>query len=126
MTVTGLVVAALMLVLTIIYVLMPLVTGSRRSNSAFINRQRERALTYYERVLTNVRDLDEDHSTGKISPVEYEAEREVWVERGVRVLRLLDELTEQHNIVDNMEADDAAIDAAIEAAIRKRKPQEAS
>lgn len=126
MTITGLILAAAMLVVTLLYVLMPLVTGSRRSSGAFISRQRERALAYYERVLTNVRDLDEDHSTGKMSTEEYEAERVVWVERGVRVLRLLDELSEQHNIVDNTEADDAAIDAAIEAAIRKRKPQEAS
>ena len=126
MTITGLIIAATMLVITLIFVLVPLVTGSRRSNSAFINRQRERALAYYERVLTNVRDLDEDHSTGKISTTEYEVEREVWVDRGVKVLRLLDDLSEQHNIVDNTEADDAAIDAAIEEAIRKRKPQEAS
>lgn len=126
MTITGLVLAGTMIVLLLIYVLVPLVTDTQGTSSAFISRQRERALAYYERVLTNVRDLDEDHLTGKISPTEFEAEREVWVERGVRVLRLLDELNEQHNIVENTEADDAAIDAAIEAAIRKRKPQEAS
>ena len=126
MTIIGLVLAATMLVLLLIYVLVPLVTGSRGTNAAFLSRQRERALAYYERVLTNVRDLDEDHATKKISTDEYNAEREIWVERGVRVLRLIDELNEQHNIVENTEADDAAIDAAIEEAIRKRKPQEAS
>lgn len=79
-----------------------------------INRQRERALAYYERVLTNIRDLDDDYATGKIAQDEYTAEREWWSERGMRLLQLFDELDQQHSLTDDEDADDARIDAIIE------------
>ena len=127
MSITGLLIATVLLLIVLVSIVAPFLMNRNDGQAAFINRQRERALTYYERVLSNIRDLDEDHSTGKIMEEEYNIERGLWVDRGVKVLKLLDDLTEQHNIIENQEADDATIDAAIEAAIiRKRQPQEAS
>ena len=85
---------------------------------------RERLLTYYERVLTNIRDLDEDHATGKLLDADHATEREAWVQRGIQVLRALDELDAGTITVDLDEAAvDEATDAALEAAIRAYKNQ---
>jgi hypothetical protein len=75
-------------------------------------------------VLSNIRDLDDDHNADKIHPQEYQVERELWAERGVRVLKLLDELNEQHPITENPLADDAEIDALIEAQINAVRTEE--
>ena len=77
--------------------------------------QRERVFSYYERVLTNIRDLDEDFQTGKLAEAEYREEREVWVNRGIRLLRVADSLDREPGLG---EADAEAIDRAIEAAVR--------
>jgi hypothetical protein len=87
-----------------------------------LERQRQRAQAYYERVLANIRDLDEDYSTGKIDQAEYQAEREVWAARGVVVLGLLDDLAQRQTITD-LGADAAHIDAAIEAAVQARRQE---
>lgn len=123
MSVTGLLFAFALSAALLVWVLLPLLRGRDRRMSLLLDRQRERALAFYERALTNVHDLDEDHATGKISPEEYQAERAFWVDQGVRVLKLLDELDERHQIVDDPEADDRAIDEAIEAIVSARRPQ---
>ena len=79
-------------------------------------RQRERLIAYYERVLNNLRDLDEDHATGKMPEGAYWTEREEWTERGVQVLKTLDSLND-HSIVPDSARDDAAVDEAIDDAI---------
>lgn len=81
-----------------------------------LSRQRLRAEAYYERVVRNIRDLDDDHTTGKIATDEYTAEREQWVQRGSVVLKLLDDL--ETTPLTAAHADDAAIDAAIEKAVK--------
>jgi hypothetical protein len=53
--------------------------------------QHDRLLGLYERVLTTIRDLDEDYSTGKMPEESYRQEREIWSQRGVEVLQALDE-----------------------------------
>lgn len=116
MSISGLIIALLMLVALLVVTFSPLLRRPTRSGDALFTRERERALAYYERVLTNIRDLDEDHATGKIAASEYHTEREYWADRGVRVLKLLDELDANRHLVDNTE-DDAVIDAAIEEAI---------
>ena len=116
MSIAGLIASLILLLVIVAWALRPLLAGAP-DEAAFLDRQRERALAYYERVLTNVRDLDEDHGTGKINPEEYQLEREIWVSRGVRILQLLDELDEKHSFVDDHEAGDDTIDDAIEQAI---------
>jgi hypothetical protein len=76
-------------------------------------RQRERLTVYYDRVLRNIHDLDEDYATGKLNPEQYRADREEWVYRGTQVLRALDELDTQH-LIAPAQADPAAIDEMID------------
>ncbi|MDQ7026598.1 MAG: hypothetical protein Q9P01_06555 [Anaerolineae bacterium] len=120
MSIWGIIAALAMLSVLLLYILRPLLQ-SATSGSTTQDRQRDRALAYYERVLTNIRDLDEDHITGKIADDEYASEREVWVQRGSKLLKLMDDLDTQQTIVDS--ADDADIDRAIEAAIAAHKQQ---
>ncbi|MEO8396697.1 MAG: hypothetical protein ABI700_27135, partial [Chloroflexota bacterium] len=86
-------------------------------------------LVYYERVLRNIHDLDEDHAIGKIDEGEYSSEREEWAQRGAQVLQALDSITEK-SVIAETPADDAAVDGAIDDAIeaaiqtyRQRNPQ---
>src|SRR5687768_17247558 len=81
-------------------------------DDTLLQKQRERLLLIYERVLTNIRDLEEDHTTGKMQTDDYETEREIWVQRGIQVFKALDRLEERHVIADV--ADDEGIDQAID------------
>lgn len=118
MSVAGLLILLVMSAVLVSVIVWPFVRPAPDTKQHVLDKQRERALAYYERVLTNVRDLDEDYATGKISLEEYTPERELWADRGVKILRLLDDLDQQHPLVDADHADDAAVDAAIEEAVR--------
>jgi hypothetical protein len=120
MSIYGLVVTAVLALILLIAIARPFFALPDTIDT-FRNRQRERALSYYERVLSNIRDLDDDHSTGKISEDEYNAERDLWMNRGVRLLAMLDELNAAQDIIENSKADDAAIDAAIERKLARQK-----
>jgi hypothetical protein len=81
-------------------------------DDTLLQKQHERLLLIYERVLTNIRDLEEDHTTGKMQTADYETEREIWVQRGIQVLKALDRL-EERDVIANV-ADDEGIDQAID------------
>ena len=66
----------------------------------------------------NIRDLDEDYLTEKLSEADFQAERAVWVNRGVRLLKVQDSLDAQHSLVDDGAVDAEEIDKAIETAVR--------
>ena len=121
MSIVGLISAVVMLLLVVIFIAIPFLSQQRQSARAFSNKQRERALAYYERVLTNIRDLDDDLATDKIHQDEYEIERERWMERGVALLKMLDELDNTNPIIANENANDADIDQAIEQAISAKQ-----
>lgn len=123
MSIEGLVFAIFLATLVLIIVGLPLLGRSNpeAQKNAALDKQRERLLVYYERVLRNIRDLDEDHALGKIEPEAYTQERETWAARGVQVLKALDTLAEQPIIAPTVVEDaaiDHAIDDAIEAAVR--------
>lgn len=121
MSVAGLVFGLIILLAALIWIGAPLLrrektgAGDDGVHDALHQKQRERLLLIYERVLTNIRDLDEDHTTGKMQTADYESERETWVQRGIQVLKAMDHMDEQHPIANV--ADDAAIDEEIERAI---------
>jgi hypothetical protein len=123
MSIGGLIIGALLVTGVALYVFLPLLRSQTVSEAAFQDKQRERALAYYERVLTNIRDLDDDYATGKISEGDYQQERERWMQRGIQVLKLLDTLDHDENILSDRQADAAEIDAAIED--RLSRPQQA-
>ena len=117
MSIVGLIVALGLALIAIVVVARPFyrVGPGRAEAEVNLQLQRERVHSYYERVLTNIRDLDEDFQTGKLAEAEYREEREVWVTRGIRLLRVADSLDREPGLG---EADADAIDRAIEAAVR--------
>ena len=117
MSIAGIIVLVIMIAIVLSILFAPFFRRTTSKNIP-LDRQRERAIAYYERVLTNVRDLDEYVATGKLSQQEYQQERELWAERGVKILRLFDELDQNRSLVEHADADDATIDATIEEAVR--------
>jgi hypothetical protein len=118
MSIGGLVFFLLLLSGTALLVVVPLLRRESQSgvDALHIQKQRERLLVYYERVLTNLRDLDEDYTTGKMPDEAYATEREEWMQRGVEVLSTLDAL-DNHSVIPAAVQDDAAVDEAIDDAI---------
>lgn len=132
MSIPGLVFALVLAAFVTLWIVVPLIqraTASSPDDDPLLEKQRERLLLYYERVLRNLRDLDEDHALGKLDAAEYAREREEWTQRGAQVLQALDTLPAREVIAATPAEDtavDTAIDAAIEAAVRRyrqRTPQ---
>ena len=118
MSVPGLLIALILSGVALAIVAGPLLRPPRGEEVAEepLRRQRVRIHAYYERVLTNIRDLDEDFATGKINEGDYREEREVWAQRGIRLLRAADQLAlEGSPMADAAEAE--GIDRAIEEAV---------
>ncbi len=123
----GFIISFFIVLNVLFWVIVPFLTRDDAvTDDASLDRQRGRLLAYYERVLRNIRDLDEDHATGKMPTADYEFEREEWMGRGIKVLRMLDKLDAQDNLVTDAEDDaaiDEAIDDVIEAAIAAKREQ---
>lgn len=91
--------------------------GRSRGAPAAEEAQRRRKMhSYYQRVLTNMRDLDEDFATGKIASGDYKEEREVWMRRGIELLRAQDRL-DKAAMSPAAAASADELDRAIEAAV---------
>ena len=121
MSLPGIVMAIVIVIGVLLFIVSPFMQRSQEvvSEDILIEKQRERLLLVYERVLGNIRDLDEDHATLKISDEDYAAEREIWAQRGIQVLKTLEELDARHTISSSVIAEDIdrAIDTRIEAAV---------
>ena len=117
MSIPGLLIALLLALFAIAMVVQPLLGAApKRSKSEPVDAvERERVRNYYERVLTNIRDLDEDMATGKISAADHTREREVWVARGIALLRLQDQLDARQGTAAAAQDIDALIEAAVAA-----------
>lgn len=117
MSIAGLVISIVLLFAVVLVTAYPLIQAPRRTNQSNggVQEQTDRVQAYYARVLTNIRDLDEDLSTGKISEAAYREEREVWALRGIRLLRVQAQLDAQRSLADSADAE--RIDRAIEAAV---------
>jgi hypothetical protein len=87
--------------------------------------------TQREAVLTELRELDFDHDTGKMIEEDYQVQRNRLVETGARILRALDQLQPAPADEDNIErlvaarrrrstADDAAVERKV--AARRQSP----
>lgn len=118
MSIVGLLISLLLALVAVAIVAQPLLKSPRGNNADDddLRLQQDRLQTYYERVLTNIRDLDEDLATGKIGEDNHVTEREVWVHRGIQLLRMQDQLDAQDSLV-NEPNDVDGIDRAIEAAV---------
>lgn len=121
MSLPGLIMGLVIVVGVLLFVAGPLFqrTITTTSDDVLIEKQRERLLIVYERVLGNIRDLDEDHTTHKMSDEDYANERELWVQRGIQVLKTLDALDAKNMVTTSVSPEDIdrAIDKRIEAAV---------
>jgi type II secretory pathway component PulM len=117
-SVPGLIAALALTALVILFIAAPFWRRSQASTAqAAADLQRERVLAYYERVLRNMRDLDEDHALGKLDEAGYQRDRALWAEKGVQALRLLDTL-EAGSPAVLPSGDAAELDTAVERAIQ--------
>lgn len=117
MSIAGLIISMALAFAAAALVIYPLLRPAAAKSSHGRHERLDRVQAYYARVLTNIRDLDEDFSTDKISEADYRQEREVWVQRGIRLLRAQDQLNAQNPL------DDQRIDRAIEAAVRAQRQE---
>lgn len=121
MSLPGLFMGLVILVGLLLFVVAPLLRPAEPGTpvDVLVEKQRERLLMVYERVLGNIRDLDEDLTTNKMSETDYANEREVWVQRGIQVLKTLDALNSKQILTTSPVAEDIdrAIDTRIEAAV---------
>ncbi len=135
MSAEGLVLTLTILVVAALWVAAPLLRGRSGEErlTGLSQKQHDRLSMHYERILTNIRDLDEDFATGKIQQEDYEPEREKWVQRGIQILMALDEHdleggkatpapAARTNAADVDEAVDNEIEAAIAAYRNKAQP----
>ncbi|MFW5709144.1 MAG: hypothetical protein ACOCX5_02870 [Chloroflexota bacterium] len=120
MSIEGLLASTLITAVVLIWLAAPFISESDRTAEqtaqTIVKRQQERIQVYYERVLRNLHDIDEDYATGKLDANTYRFEREQWVQRGIQALKALEQLDMEH-LVAPASADEAAIDAAIDQAI---------
>ncbi len=118
MSIEGLILGFIVLSAVVLVVALPLLRRDAPfdQQAAQVARQRERAQLYYERVLRNMSDLDEDHALGKLDDASYAQEREVWSSRGVQVLKALDTL-EAGTLIAAQGAEDAEIDRSLDDAV---------
>lgn len=125
MSVPGLLLSLLLAAIAIIIVAKPLLRGRGARLAGDDPAQREARLRVsYERVLTNILDLDEDLATGKISQGDHHAEREIWLQRGIQLLRALDGMDGADPSPGQLR-EEVDLDQAIEAAVaahREGKP----
>lgn len=123
MSIEGLLIGLAMLAAAVAYTAYPLLQRSRYTANTQIEHQRDRLLVFYEQVLSTIRDLDEDLSTGKINQADYEVEREHWAQRGVMVLEAMDELNAGHPRPTKRSAE---MEDAIEAAVAEYRSRKAA
>jgi hypothetical protein len=136
MTITGLIAGIVLLLVTLYVLAQPFLQHRQHQkgelSAAVAQKQRDELLTSYERILATIRDLDEDHSTGKLPPETYQQERAYWTEQGILLLQQLepdvDVLNSETPVVEPVEKPvaDKALDEAIEKAIAEYRKAGAS
>jgi len=80
----------------------------------------------HERVLTQLRDLDFDHATGKLNDDDYTAQRALLMAQGVAVLKQLDQLSSAIAAQPVAGGRTRTVDDEIEAALAQRRPAPAA
>lgn len=123
MSAQGLIVSLVLSGIGIAWIVFPFLRRDRgiAAEDRSPKKQYEQLSHQYEQVISTIRELDEDHSTGKVQPDEYARERPLWAQRGVKILKQLDQLEQLHPFLRSAArtSDDKAIDDAIEAAISR-------
>ena len=119
MSIEGLGASLGLLALLVLWVAAPVLRRRNLTVFGATARQRERLLAHYDRVLTNIRDLDEDYATEKINDEAYALERERLMQNGVQVLVELDKV----GGVVEIQAERALSEAELDSSIDKQSEQ---
>lgn len=131
METTSLIIVTILVIVSLGVLAMPFLRrhSDATDNALAVQKARDELVTTYERVLATIRDLDEDHNTGKLQPEIYKQERAYWTEQGVRLLQQLEPDADQAMVVEQQStksqpssqaqspASDSVLDDAIEQAI---------
>lgn len=128
MSIEGLVFAFILVAIVALWIFTPFFgeKSKQKIEVEIQQKQHERLIVFYEQTLRNIRDLDDDHATGKISAKDYQREREEWTQRGVALLKALDSLNTQGIMTLDtytLMSEDASVDDAIEAAVAAYRAQ---
>ena len=116
----GSILLGLALVLVVAFIIaQPLLAGGARRERQPGPADQLRA--EHERVLTQLRDLDFDHATGKINAEDYAEQRALLVAQGVSVLKQLDALSASIAAQPAAPAKGRSVEDEIEAAIAQRR-----
>ena len=127
MSVESLIIGAVLTAVGLVIIALPLLARKNQRAMAQqrqLERSRAELITSYERVLSTIRDLDEDFGAEKINAEDYEIERQHWAANGVRLLQLLEDGHAEHNghsAEDGVSAGsgrESELDHAVEEAIR--------
>lgn len=122
MSAEGLIISILLALVTLAGLATPFRKNKRvETDEHAYQRQRETLLTYYNQIVSSIRDLEEDFANGKFSQSDYEAERETWIQRGIPILQAIDELDKTQKPIANAKLEQAerALDDKIESAIKQ-------
>jgi hypothetical protein len=120
MTVEALVLCGVLAALMLVGILAPFRRGGRASAAAMAyQRQRDALLVYYQQVTSSLRDLDDDFHAGRLSNQDYADDRERWMQRGVQILRALDELDAANPALAQAAVAQDDVEQHIEAAVRR-------
>ena len=103
----SLVILLIILALSAAFLAWPFVRG--RSERTAADASRQTLVNDYARVVAALRDLEEDHTTGKIDDVAYAAEKNRLSEQGVVLLEQLD----RQGLLPALETAGAAPDKAV-------------
>ncbi|MFN8376405.1 MAG: hypothetical protein U0694_26480 [Anaerolineae bacterium] len=124
MSIEGLIVSLVILGGGLFWLALPFLRRGAWSKAELAQqKERERILANYERIIATIRDLDEDFQLGKFSQEVHTTQRAYWTEQGAETLKLLEQMGGQKKqepkpMSKQPQADpDAALDAAIEQAI---------
>jgi len=127
MSIEGLIVSLVILGGSLFWLALPFLRRGAWSKAELAQqKERERILANYERIIATIRDLDEDFQLGKFSEEVHATQRAYWTEQGAETLKMLEQMGGQKKQEpkaikqpqSQAQADpDAALDAAIEQAI---------
>lgn len=123
MSLEGLIALAVMVIGGLIVMVYPFITvrsNPMSNKKRYLNTSRDELIVSYERVLSTLRDLEDDFKSGKIHAEDYETERAYWSQYGVRLLQVLEGNTEAADDEPTQQMDDADVqlDQSVEEAIQ--------
>lgn len=122
MSTTAMIVSIVLVSLALFFVFLPFLrrASGDAAAAALLRKRHDELLTSYERVLSSIRDLDEDFQIGKIDAETHQREREYWAEQGVALLKEIEaDIARSGGPRRRLKNEDARADQALDAAIEE-------